>query len=185
MNRAELIAIRDHIKANVGKLTPAEMMHYYTLIMDGADMFLQGAEFDEMVYGVFRKEIPLKWCSCQTDHKKGVQYLRFRPHEWGAQEIATSEDAICFGTTEEIYKLYTCNTKKGYNSGYCFEIAVYDHYGMRNQWVQDNKASTEGGDLSYNGMEIQLKFAEKNSLATITSTAKILRRIEKILTIME
>lgn len=185
MTKAEIIAIYEHIKANIGKLTPYNMMRYYELFMNGANKYLLGAEFDGMVYGVYKKEIPLKWCSCQTDHNTGVQYLRFRPHEWGAQEIATDEDALCFGTAEDVYKLYTCNTKKGYNSGYCFEIAVFDHYGMADKWVQDNKASTEGGDFFFEGEEIQLKYAEKGSLATITSTAKILRQIEKILAVME
>lgn len=185
MTKAELITIRDYITANIGKLSIVEMINYYTIFMDGADKYLLGVEFDGMVYGFFTKTIPLKYCSCQTDHKTNKQYLRFRPHDWGAQEIATREDAICFGTTEEIYQLYTCNTKKGYNSGYCFEKAVFAKYGMANEWAHDNKASTEGGDIRLNGEEIQMKFVEKASLATITSTDKILRRIEKILEIME
>ena len=175
MTRTELVAIKERIINNVGKLSIAEMYKYYNMFMCGSDQYLLGVEFDEMVYGYFADEIDLKYCSCQTDSKKGIQYLRFRPHLWGAQEIATREDAICFGTTEDIYKLYTCNTKKGYNSGYCFEKAVYEHYDMASEWKQDNKASTEGGDIYLNGKEVQMKFAEKDSLATITTTNKILR----------
>lgn len=185
MTKNELMNIKNHIANNIGYLTPAEILGYYEMFMHGADKYLLGVEFDEMVYGYFTKEIPLKYCSCQTDHKANVQYLRFRPHAWGAQEIATREDVICFGSTEQVYTLYTCNTKKGYNSGYCFEKAVYNKYGMANQWAQDNKASTLGGDIQLNGEEIQMKFVEKESLATITSTSKILRQIEKILEIME
>ena len=185
MTKIELIAIRDYITANIGKLSIAEMVNYYHTFLHGADKYLLGVEFDEMVYGYFTEEIPLKYCSCQTDHKANKQYLRFRPHDWGAQEIATRTDAICFGTTEEIYQLYTCNTKKGYNSGYCFEKAVFAKYGMADEWAHDNKASIEGGDIRLNGEEVQMKFVEKASLATITSTDKILRQIEKILEIME
>lgn len=185
MTKIELTAIRDYITANVGKLSIVEMANYYHTFLHGADKYLFGVEFDRMIYGYFDKEIPLKYCSCQTDHKTNTQYLRFRPHEWGAQEIATRTDAICFGSTEEVYKLYTCNTKKGYNSGYCFEKAVFAKYGMADEWAHDNKASTEGGDIRLNGEEIQMKFVEKASLATITSTDKILRQINKILEIME
>jgi hypothetical protein len=185
MERTEIIKIKNYIEENIGKLTPAEMLYFYETFMDGADKYLLGVEFDEMVYGYFSKNIPLKYCSCQTDHKTNIQYLRFRPYEWGAQEIATRQDTICFGTIETVYKMYTCNTKKGYNSGYCFEKAVFEKYGMLDQWTQDNKSSVCGGDIRLNGEEIQMKYAEKGSLATVTSTAKIIRRIEKILEIIE
>lgn len=184
MTKNEILAVRTYIMEHVGKLSIAEMMKFYHLFMHGSDKYLLGVEFDDMTYGYYAKEIPLKYCSCQTDHKKNVQYLRFRPHEWGAQEIATREDAICFGSTEEVYALYTCNTKKGYNSGYCFEKAVYAKYNRADEWIQDNKASTAGGDFELDGEEIQLKFVEKGSLATITSTSKILRQIDKILEIL-
>lgn len=185
MNKNELIAIRDYITENTGHLTPAEMLHFYEMFMNGSDSYLLGVEFDGMAYAIYSDTIPLKYCSCQTDHKTNDQFLRFRPHLWGSQEIATNENALCFGSVAEMYTLYTCNTKKGYNSGYCFEKAVYNHYGMGSQWEQDNKASTKGGDMCLNGCEIQMKYVEKNSLATITSTKKILREIEKILKIME
>ena len=185
MTKNELLAIKAYIENNIGALTPVEMLSYYETFMHGADKYLLGVEFDDMVYGFFTDEIPVKYCSCQTDHKANVQYIRFRPHEWGAQEIATRNDAICFGSIEKVYALYTCNNKKGYNSGYCFEKAVYAKYDMADEWEQDNLASTKGGDIRLNGEEIQMKYVEKESLATITSTAKILRQIEKILKIME
>lgn len=185
MTKIELLKTREYIANNIGKLSIVELMRFYHLFMHGADEYLLGAEFDGMTYGFFAKEIPLKYCSCQVDHKTNNQYLRFRPHEWGAQEIATREDAVCFGSTEYVYGLYTCNTKKGYNSGYCFEKAVYAKYGMEEEWTQDNKASTKGGDICLNDREIQIKYVEKGSLATITSTSKILRQIDKILEIIE
>lgn len=185
MTKEELLKEKIYIETHVGCLTPAEMMHYYEKYMHGADGYLLGVEFDEMVYGYYTDTIPLKYCSCQRDTVNNIQYLRFRPHQWGAQEIATREDAICFGGTKEVYKLYTCNTKKGYNSGYCFEKAVYAKYGMVDRWAQDNKPSTEGGDISLDGKEYQLKYYEKESLATITNTKKIIAQINKILEVME
>ena len=184
MNKNELIALRNHIIENVGNLSVTEMLWLYETIMNGSDGYILGAEYDGMVYGYHTDHIPEKYCSCQTDHKTNNQYLRFRPHLWGSREIANRSDVICYGSTKEVYTYYTCNTKSGYNSGYCFEIAVYKHHNRYNEWVQDNKASTEGGDITLNGKEIQMKFVEKNHLATITSTAKIVRRIDKILEIM-
>lgn len=185
MTKNELIQIKMHITNNIGFLTVEEIMEYYHTFLNGSNKYLLGAEFNKKVYGFYTEEIPLKYCSCQTDHKKKIQYLRFRPHQHGAKEIAAREDAICFGTTERVYTLYTCNTKKGYNSGYCFEKVVYERYGMADEWRQDNKASTEGGDIYLNGEEIQMKYWEKDSLATITNTDKILRQIDRILELME
>lgn len=181
MTRTALLADLAYITAHIGTLTISELLGYYERYMNGADEYLLGVEFDDMVYGYFTSEIDRRYCSSQTDHAKNVQYLRFRPHQWGAQEIATREDAICFGSTETVYAMYPCATKKGYNSGYCFEKAVYAHYDMADEWKEDNLPSTEGGDLRLNGKEIQLKYAEKESLATITNTAKIINQIEKLL----
>lgn len=185
MTRKDILQDKIFIEENVGRLSIAQLYDFYEKYMNGADAYLCGVEFDDMIYGYFTDELELKYCSSQIDHAKHEQYLRFRPHLWGAQEIATRRDAICFGSTDEIYKLYTCNTKKGYNSGYCFERAVFNYYGMGEQWEQNNLASTDGGDITLNGKEIQMKFVEKNSLATVTTTSKIIRRIDKILSLMD
>lgn len=181
MTKAEMIADRIYIIENTGKLTPFELMYFYEVYANGSSSYLLAVEHKGKANGFFTRDIPLEYCSCQTDHKKNNQYLRFRHHEWSAEEISNREDIICFGSIEEIYSLYTCKTKKGYNSGYCFEKAVYAKYGMSEQWAQDNKASNKGGDICLNGEEIQIKFVEKGSLATITSTAKLIRLIDKAL----
>ena len=177
---AELIADRNYIEENNGNLPVEEGLYFYDKYMNGAVKYLLGVELDGRVIGFFCSVIDPHFCSCQTDHKANVQYLRFRPHTYGAREIAARDDVIDFGSTEEVYSLYRCNNKKGYNSGYCFEKAVFNHYGVTD-WTQDNKPSTKGGDIRLNGEEIQLKFVEKNSLATITSTKKILRQINKLI----
>lgn len=184
MRKSELLEIRAYIESHTGKLSVTEMMHYYEMFMNGADGYLLGVEFNKGVYGIFTDTIPTEFCSCQTDHKANNQYLRFRPYKSGAEIIANNDKAICFGSTDRVYSLYTCNTKKGYNSGYCFEKVVYEYYN-NTTWKQDNKPSVYGGDIFINGKEIQMKYVEKESLATITSTKKILRQIDKILKIME
>lgn len=172
-----------HIEKHTGEISPKRMLTMYDKYLNGADSYILGAELNGEAVALKRKHIPEKWCSCQTDHKEDNQYLRLRPHKIGAIEMSESRGAFIVGDTEEIYQLYKCNTKKGYNSGYCFEIALFNLYGIEG-WKQDNKASSKGGDIVINGEEIQIKYVEKDSLATITSTKKIkneiLRRLEKV-----
>ena len=120
-------------------------------------------------------------CSCQTDHKKNTQYLRYRPHVSGAALVANNPNAIHFGNAKEIYQLYPCNNKQGFNAGYGFEIAVYAYFDKRDEWKQDNKKASDGGDICLDGIEIQMKFVRHESLATITTTDKILRRIDELM----
>jgi hypothetical protein len=185
MTKTELMRIRNHIETNIGFLPTAEILTYYEMFMNGSDRYLLGVEYDKQVYGFYSETIPLEYCSCQTDHKANDQFLRFRPYDSGAKKIAAREDSMCFGSTDYVYTLYTCNNKQGFNSGYCFELAVFEKYGIADQWRQDNKASTKGGDLYLNGEEVQMKFVKKGGLATITSARKIIREIDRIIKIME
>lgn len=181
MNEKSLLRDKHYIEKNVGNIPTSKMLNFYEKYLHGSDKYILGAEYEESVYTIIRKHIPLKYCSCQTSHgEKSVQYLRFRPHLWGSKEIANARGSINLGTTEEIYSLYHCNNKKGYNSGYCCEIALYNHFGIEG-WVQDNKRADKGGDIEINGEQLQIKFVEKNSLATITSTDKILNQINRLL----
>lgn len=169
------------IQKNVGTISTQRMITLYNKYLNGADCYIIGAELNGEAIALERKHIPQKWCSCQTTHRADKidnQYLRFRPHLWGAKEMAESRGAFSVGNTDEMYKLYQCNTKKGYNSGYCFEKALFNLFGI-DGWTQDNKASSKGGDICINGKEIQAKFVEKNSLATITSTDKIINEINR------
>ena len=165
------------IEANMGNISVRRMMTLYEKYLNGADSYFLGVELNGMAIALKRKHIPLEWCSCQTDHVKEIQYLRFRPHKKGAIALSLKKGAFIIGMVEEIYKLYQCNTKKGYNSGYCFEIALFNFFGIEG-WSQDNKASSKGGDICINNEEIQAKFAEKDGgLATITTTDKIKNEI--------
>lgn len=181
MTRETLIRDKKYIEKNAGNISTRRMLLLYERYLHGSDVYGLGVEYNNEAFIIFRKNIPLKYCSCQTSHgKTNNQYLRFRPHEWGALEIANARGKINLGSTEEMYKLYTCKNKKGYNSGYCCEKAVFNFYGI-DGWVQDNKRADKGGDIELNGKKIQLKYVEKNSLATITSTKKILNQINRML----
>lgn len=179
MSKIELIAMKEYITKKIGHLTLNEFIYYYELLMNGSDEYILGVEYKGKAYGFHTKDIPLEYCSTQTDHKKDIQYLRFGGTDKKAKMIIDKENVECFGTCEEIYNFYHCNTKSGHNTGYCFEIAVFDSYGIKNEWCQDNKASTKGGDISINGKEIQVKFSSKGSAATITSTATILKELDR------
>ena len=180
MNKKTLMRDKNYIEKNIGKIPVSRMIRLYEKYLHGSDMYGLGAEYEGKGYLIYRKNIPLKYCSCQTDHKANAQFIRFRPHEWGAEEISKAKGKIELGNVSEMYKLYTCKNKKGYNSGYCCEIALFNRYGVKG-WRQDNKRADKGGDIEINGQKIQVKFAEKNSLATITSTSKLLNKINELL----
>ena len=178
MTRKEMERDLAYIKNHIGTMTARRMLTLYEKYMNGSDAYIIGAELNGEAIALMRKHIPLKWCSCQTDHDTNTQYLRFRPHKWGAIEMSNSRGVFTLGEVAEMYQLYKCKTKKGYNSGYCFEIALYNLFEIEG-WRQDNKHSTKGGDIEIDGVQYQAKFVEKNSLATITSTAKIINEIER------
>lgn len=181
MTKAMLLKDRKYIEENAGNIPASRMLKLYERYCHGSEMYGLGVEYNNEVFGIFRKHIPLKYCSCQTEHGAiNNQYLRFRPHESGAKEIARARGAINFGKTEDVYTFYQNNTKQGFNGGYCFEIAVFNYYGI-DGWEQDNLPASEGGDVEINGKQIQLKFVPKKSLATITTTNKLLNRINQLL----
>jgi hypothetical protein len=182
MNKNTLLKDKKYIEENVGSIPVKKMIALYEKYLHGSDLFLLGAPYDDVVNAIMRKHIPLKYCSIQTDNTKShdIEYIRFRPHQWGAKEISQARKRICLGNTKDIYTLYTCNTKSGCNTGYCFEKAVYNYYGDTT-WTQDNKRADKGGDITINGKEVQLKYAPKNGLATITNTDRILHKINELL----
>lgn len=181
MNKQILIRDKNYIEKNAGNISERRMLLFYERYCHGSELYGLGADCNGEAVAIFRKHIPLKYCSCQTSHgKTNNQFLRFRPHEWGAKEIANAKGAINLGSVNEMYRLYQCNTKQGFNGGYCFEKAIFNFYGIEG-WTQDNKPASDGGDVEINGKQVQLKYAPKASLATITSTNKILRIINKML----
>lgn len=185
MTLKELRKDYTYIKNHIGVMSPASIMHFYEKYLHGSVWFIFGSELNNCAIALKRKHIPLKWCSVQTDHKANTQCLRFRPHDKGTKEMLASRGAfIVTDNVEEMYSLYTCNTKSGHNKGYCFEKAVFDYYGVEG-WEQDNKRADKGGDICVNGEEIQLKFAGKGSLATITTTTKLLNKIAELIEEME
>lgn len=180
MTREEILKDKAYIENHIGEIPAEEMLNLYEKYLNGSEGYALGVELDGEVYVIFSKHIPLKYCSCQTDHKTNKQYIRFRPHLWGAKEIANTKGVLNLGKTKDIYSLYPCKNKKGYNSGYCCEIALFNYYGIEG-WKQDNKRADKGGDIEINGTQIQIKYVEKNSLATVTNTKKIVNKMNELL----
>lgn len=173
MNINTLKRDKKYIENHIGNIPISRLMRLYDRYANGSDEYLLGVEYEGETYSKFYKHIPVRYISTQTDHKENNQYIRFRPHKWGAKEIANAKGSFHIGTVEDIYKLYG-------NKGYCFEIAVYEYYGV-DGWKQDNKRADKGGDIEINGKKIQMKYSHGNSAATITSTNKLLNIInEKI-----
>ena len=90
MTKKTLERDKKYIETHVGEIPTSKMILFYERYLHGSDEYGLGVEFENMAYLIYRKHIPQKYCSCQTDHQKGIQYLRFRPHEWGAKEIANA-----------------------------------------------------------------------------------------------
>ena len=180
MTRKEILRDKKYIENHIGEISVRRMMTLYNKYLNGSDEYIFGMEYNGEIFALRRKHIPLKYCSCQTDHKANDQCLRIRHRAWSSKEIANSRDAIALGSAEEMYKLYTCDTKSGYNGGYCFEIALFNYYKIKG-WKQDNKRADKGGDIEINGTQIQAKFCPKESLATITTTKKLLNKINELL----
>ena len=180
MDKNTILRDKKYIENHIGEIPVSRMLLFYERYLHGSDEYGLGVEYEDEAHLIFRKHIPLKYCSCQTDHKLNNQYLRLRPYMQGAKEIANARGVIHLGKVEDIYKLYPCKNKKGYNSGYCCEIALFDFFNI-DGWKQDNKRADKGGDIEINGKQIQIKYVEKGSLATITSTDKILNKINELL----
>ncbi len=167
----------NYIRNNAGHIPTTRMITLYEKYLHGADSYIFGAEYEGQIVAIPRKNIPIKWCSCKSQYNLGIipnQELRFRPHKKGSKELANSRKVFTIGNAIETYKLYLNNSAKGYNAGYCFEIALFNYFGVEG-WKQDGKPSSKGGDIEVNGEQIQAKFAE----ATITTTNKLLNEIER------
>lgn len=180
MTRKEILRDKKYIENHIGEIPVRRMMTLYNKYLNGSDEYIFGMEYNGEIFALRRKHIPLKYCSCQTDHKTNNQYLRIRNHIETSKEVANSRGVINLGNAEEVYKLYTCGTKSGHNGGYCFEIALFNYYEV-DGWKQDNKRADKGGDIEINGVQIQAKFCPKESLATITTTKKLLNKINELL----
>lgn len=182
MKKSILLKDKKYIEENVGSIPVKKMIALYDKYLNGSDYYILGAQYEEEVNAIIRKHIPIKYCSIQVDHTKNhlIEYLRLRPHKWGAKEIANARKSIHLGSVTKMNKLYPCNTKQGFNAGYCFEKAIYNYYNDIT-WKQDNKRADKGGDITINNKEVQLKYAPKNGLATITTTDKILHKINELL----
>ncbi len=167
----------NYIRKNAGHIPTTRMITLYEKYLHNADTYMLGAEYEEMISAIERKHLPLKWCSCKSQYNTGDipnQELRFRPHKKGSKELSKSRGVFVVGEAKEIYTLYTNNSAKGYNAGYCFEIALFNYFDI-DGWKQDNKPSSKGGDLTVNGIQIQAKFSE----ATITTTTKLINEINR------
>lgn len=180
MDKKTLLRDKNYIEKNAGSISKKRMLLLYERYLHGSDEYGLGIEYKENAYVIFRKHIPLKYCSCQTSHKTNEQFLRFRPHLKEAKEISTARGVVNIGNIKEMYTLYKCNNQQGFNSGYCFEKALFNYYNIED-WKQDNLRADKGGDIEINGKKIQLKFVQKNSCATITSTTRILNQINRLL----
>lgn len=132
MNREELIAFYDAHSA--------------------ADFYIYGFCHRGLVYAVAAKALPdeTKKLGRQSSKRGGRSQLRFRvPSELKKQLIESGEALLCGDITLIEYK-------DNYNRGEHFERLIVEGFGKT--WHKDDTPFWICGDLSLNGVEIQIKF---------------------------
>lgn len=130
-----------------------------------AESYIIGFELDGVVYGGLLKEIPRRYLTIQREK------LRNGKHDFGLYVNARSrkvknellKNSIVLGTSEDLID-------EKYNKGVMLEKLVYEYYGQEFRG-KDNVPFYESGDITVNGVEIQVKFG----LARVVSNGTLTR----------
>lgn len=113
------------------------------------DYYLIGFEDKGNIYEVTTKEIPAQFIYSTTTARGKMLYTNFTTQKAKAWAFKHGARYVC--TAEE---LHTENFL--YNRGNAYEAIVLSRFGIT--WTKDSKPCTEGGDVSVNGLNIQVKF---------------------------
>lgn len=118
--------------------------------LSAADTYVIGFIYDKKVYMLETAEIMPRFIKVERESAKngGRMALRFRLTN-SLKEQLIRKGAECIGDDTLI------NDAK-YNKGEAFERIVTEKYGQ--VWEKDNLPFWAGGDIHYNGTEIQVKF---------------------------
>ena len=128
-------------------MTKETMIRNYRRI-SAADAYILGFADKGQLYMAESTSVPPRYISFEQASRGQGYSLRLRLKKaWKTQLL---KKAICLGSAEGL----TADTK--YNKGENFERIVSNYYGI--EWHKDNEAFTKCGDISVNGVEIQIKF---------------------------
>lgn len=143
-----------------------------------AHRYLLGTERDGMVYGYFTDHISARWLSYdrQSSKRGGAQQLKcgIPAKEW--DELIASGKAFPIGMSkaEMVAKHYGIKKDggKNTNAGVCFENWAASHFcGIENR-AKDAKGFYECGDMTYEGVEVQVKWG-KATMCTLKTIHRL------------
>jgi hypothetical protein len=134
-------------------MTKQAMIQGYTQYSK-ADLHIMGFIVGGLIYMITTAHIdPDTITLTQASRGQGCS-LRFRPKK--AQKMALLDTAICLGSAELVLD-------SKYNRGEMFEKIVTERYGQ--VWVKDSVPFYMDGDITVDGVKIQIKF-QNASLCT-------------------
>lgn len=113
--------------------------------------YLIGFEDNGNIYEIAIEEIPAQFIYSTTTEKGKVLYTKFTTKKAKAWAFKHGARYVC--TAEELHAENYLN-----NRGNAYEALVLSRFGIT--WNKDCKPCTEGGDVSINGLNIQVKFGQ-------------------------
>lgn len=138
-----------------------EMLTHYEHF-NKAQKYIIGFSHKGKIYAQTVTHLDPDMITLESASKNQGESLRFRPKAAHKAEMLLK--AVCLGTMEMLI-----NEK--YNKGEMFEKIITERYGL--QWQKDCVPFYKAGDITVNGVEIQIKF-EKAALATSNTIEKLL-----------
>ena len=134
-------------------MTKIEMLNHYEFF-NKAEKYIIGFTYKHQIYMLMVNHLDPATVTYDKASRNQGNSLRFRPKV--AEKIAMLDKAICLGSDSLVIA-------DKYNKGEIFEKIVTEYYNQ--VWVKDSKPFHLCGDITLNGIEIQIKF-ENASLCT-------------------
>lgn len=120
------------------KKTTAAIMYLFGFVLDGW-LYMVYIPTDNLPNWIVRHDV---------DSRDGADKLRLSLDKWGKAKLRNNFPAIKLGRADELLA--------GKNKGVAFEQLIYRRNGR--QWVKDDTAYFEKGDINIAGNEVQIKF---------------------------
>ena len=132
--------------------------------------YILGWTLKHVVYFTVCDRELVDWVTCLDKASRGAGYaLRFKPNtNQKYMLMANGATALC---SEKMFNEMVADSK--YNRGEIFEKLVTEYAGQ--EWEKDNVPFTMAGDIEWNGVAYQIKFAK----ATFTNEKSLMNLMNK------
>ena len=142
-------------------MTKMEMLTHYENFSK-ADKYIIGFTYKKQLYMLMVDHLDPMTITYDRASRNQGNSLRFRPKM--AEKLSLLSVATCLGSADMV-------VADKYNKGEIFEKVVTEYY--HQEWVKDSRPFHECGDLTVDGVEIQIKF-ENASLCTTNTLTRLL-----------